>query len=340
MTDNLKKECLLKKMAGFYGDKVKVEDGSYPWMDRAVSYGGPVALAVAGGLMGLRLDSGYAKDMQGKGLELAGSLLGSLGIFGVSQYLITMGFQPAVNSMSDGVVKTVADLVVKALDGFNNLLPLMVVRNALPTTLGDAKIAVAKPLAFKAMSQVLKGIEKDMASKYNGEDYTPSFAGPVYGSLLAGVLSKTACGWIEDGMEASEGAYGLMDHNGQLVLDKEGKPTSLNVGSELITNVVDSFLFANLKKVLLGESYKPEEVKEDIVNGITTSFAFATRIGTLDKYSGFDEYYFFKNILPLAAANWSYQVGEALIEAFGDGSPLISESESLNLKGNIPTDSL
>jgi hypothetical protein len=247
----------IKYFQDTYKHYVHVEkEGSYPILERFIAYGLPTAAA---------LGFGYSKpanfnQYQNIKLEAPAAFAGYL----VSQFVVT-SVKPHVESMDKGVFKSVANFIVKTLDNVNDLILYVPAYNLLPET---KEFNTA--FAFFVLPAMVKGVESDFSSWWNGKDYEGEVAGRVYAEAIAGGVAANLSAITTESLQDAVAKQLSNDAKHEVTFNNEQMNSfnSKNAQAKLASTAVDTISYSLIKKLLVGQKYESDELKNDFARTI------------------------------------------------------------------------
>ena len=220
---------------------------TYPWLDRLVSYVVPTAGAAAYATFGKHEDYDI-----GKLTHKTDRLPAGVAFYLSSQAALTY-VKPYANSMNKGVVKSVVEFTLKLFDNANNIVLYIPAYNFLPET-----HQLNSVFAFKVLPAIVKGVESDFSSWKNGTSFESEVAGRVYAEVVAGGIAANTSTILSGRIKA-------LDPNN--AVGEDSKSTH-ETDAYLAETFSDAILYFGIKKLLVGERYKPGEIKTDILQTI------------------------------------------------------------------------
>ena len=237
----------IKYFQDTYKHYVHVEkEGNFPILERFIAYGIPTAAALG---LGFNYSSEEHIDKV-KAYNLIVQIPGAIAGYLVSQLAVTYS-KPHVESMDKGIFKSVANFGVKTLDNLNNLVLYVPAYNLLPEN-NEFNTA----FAFYVLPAMVKGVESDFSSWWNGKDYESEVAGRVYAEVIAGGVAANLSTMTEGHLK-SPAKDKLEDK--KAISEYIGK----NTQAKIIAAGVDTVSYALIKKLLVGQKYESDELKND-----------------------------------------------------------------------------
>lgn len=247
--------------------------GDFPLADRVVSYAIPV---IASGSIAYLLNG--SDNYKFEEINSKGFFLPAIVFYVFSQAGIDLIKPHAEQLEKSSWQKSILDFCVKFLDTANNIALLAPTMQILP-----AKYCINSIMAMYVMPEILKGIESDIKvfiDRYKGEatTYESEVSGKIYANVLAATLACNLAKYMEDqtAVTATDVKSGALEkaieaNKTYVITAKNGtnfEQSKLDHTGELINRLTEGLSYTIAMKLLIGKTYK----KDEVCNDITKSF--------------------------------------------------------------------
>jgi hypothetical protein len=234
----------IKSVKNFYKENIHKFDreGGYPLLDRLFAYVVPSASVVAYAKLGAH-DAKYNPNT----LTNKSWLPAGVAFYGLSQFVLTY-VKPYADDMNKGFVKSAIKLGLKLFDNINDIILYIPAYNLLPET-GQLNAV----FGFKVLPAIVQGIESDISNWRKGINFEEEVAGRVYAEAVAGGVAANVSNALSEYVKS---------------LDTINKPSKFEPDAKIAESISDAFLYAGVKKLLVGEKYESGEITRDVIKTI------------------------------------------------------------------------